>query len=119
MQLEAVARERVPAQHADRAGVVQVAVGERLELGREHVALLGVEPSSSMRCLDRLRVERRERVEREERIVRARQRARRRLDEAVPGALRDRVALLARARCAARRRRSTRTARRASLLPMP
>ena len=64
----------MPAQHADGARVVEVAVRERLELGREHVALLGAEAELGHALRDRLGVERRQRREREERIVRARQR---------------------------------------------
>ena len=82
-QLEASARERVQAQDADRSGVVQESVGDALELGRQHVALLRVEAELVHALLDRLQVERRQRVDREERIVRTRQRRGRRLDEAV------------------------------------
>ena len=41
---EAVAGQRMPAQDADRARVLQPAVGERLELCPQHVAVLLVEP---------------------------------------------------------------------------
>ena len=68
-QREAVARQRVPAQHRDRAGIVQRRVGQRLELGAQHVALLRVELELVDALGDRQPVEARQLVDREQRIV--------------------------------------------------
>ena len=118
-ELEAEAGERVPAQHADGAGVVEVAVRERLELGREHVALLLAQPqfvdaapgSSARRSAPARRARRADRAGAAARRRRAPRSGPRR-------AARSRGARPS-VRCAARRRRSRRSARRSSLLPMP
>ena len=62
-QLEAAARERMQAQDADGARIVDEAAGDAFELGREHVALLGVQAELVDALLDRLRIEGRERRE--------------------------------------------------------
>ena len=97
---EAAARERVPAKHRHSAGVVQVPVRKRLELGPEDVALLLVEVELLDALRDRLPVEARQLVRREERVVRKRKRLLDAVDELVPAPLGNRVALRDRPRAA-------------------
>ena len=61
---QAVARERVPAKNADRPGVVQPAVGQRLQLSPQHVALFRVELELVDPLGDRKRVEAGQQVDR-------------------------------------------------------
>ena len=99
-EVERAAGERVPAEHGDRAGVVQMPVGERLELRPEDVVLLLVQVELVDPLCDRLAVEAGELVDRVERIVRQRESLVDSGDELVPAALGDGVAIGYRARAA-------------------
>ena len=93
-ELEAVARQGVPAQDRHSSRLRQRPVCDRLELGLQHVALLLVEVELLDPLGDREPVEARELVQRGQRGVRLRQRLANAVDEAVPPAARDRVPFL-------------------------
>src|SRR4029077_971253 len=67
---EAVARQRVPAQDRGRAGVLERAVRERLELGPQYVALLVRELELGDPLGDRQTIEALEALDREQRVMR-------------------------------------------------
>ena len=92
-QRQAVAGERVPAKHADGAGLVQRAVGERLQLGPQHLAVLVVEVELVHPLGDREPVDPRQLLDREHRVVRVRQRPLDAVHELQPAAVGDRVSL--------------------------
>ncbi len=92
-ELQAAARQLVPAQDADRAAVAEVAVHHGLELGREHVALLVVELDLLHPLGHRQPVEALEQVDPQQRVVRGREGVVDAVDEPVPAAPGDRVAL--------------------------
>ena len=92
-ECEAPARERMPAEDADGAGLIEPAVRDGLELGREDVALLVVQLELVEPLGDRLAVEAREPVGAEQRVMGLWQRLLDAVDELVPAALGDRVPL--------------------------
>src|SRR5581483_134988 len=98
-QGEAVSRERVPAQHRDSAGVVEGRVCQRLEFGDQDRSFFGVEVELIEALFDRQSVEAPQLFDRVQGVVRQRERLLDPVDEAVPSALGDCVALLDR-RCA-------------------
>ena len=92
-QRQAVAGERVPAKHAGGARLVQRAVGERLQLSPQHLAVLVVEVELVHPLGDREPVDPRQLIDRERRVVRVRQRPLDPVHELQPAAVGDRISL--------------------------
>ena len=83
----------MPAQDADRAGVVERPVNDRLELRRQHVVLLVVEVELCHPLGHRQPIEALQQVDSKQRVIGRRQSLVDPLHELIPTSLGDRVAL--------------------------